>query len=286
MDPVSMVVAAANWKIRPILSDREFFQHLEQLVLEADSKGADVLVLPELAILELLYLADESHSAKEHVRFLLDYADPFEEAVQALATQTGMTIVAGSHFREYDGRVLNVSLVVDRHGDPRFQPKNVMTQWESAEWGISGSNNLVLLQNMFLSVLVCYDVEFPEACRTHAESGALVLAVPSYTETRRGHQRVRWCCQARATENQVFVAHASLVGSLGREPVPSTYGQSAIFTPSIEPFPESAILSESPINEEGLAVAELDLYALLDARNKGDVRNWNDRHASQWRLVR
>jgi predicted amidohydrolase len=136
-----------------------------------------------------------------------------------------------------------------------------------------------------LGVAVCYDIEFPACAETLTESGCLALAVPAFTETMRGFQRVRWCAQARATERQVFVLHASLVGSLNREPVPTTYGSSAILTPSVLPFPETAILAETPMNQEAVAVADLDWESLLAARESDDVRNWHDRHRGDYRLI-
>jgi len=82
------------------------------------------------------------------------------------------------------------------------------------------------------------------------------------------------------------VIHSSLVGALGREPVPSTYGSSAILAPAVRQFPANGILAETEMNEEGLIIADLDLDLLEEARNTGDVRNWHDRHASDWPLGR
>jgi predicted amidohydrolase len=64
-------------------------------------------------------------------------------------------------------------------------------------------------------------------------------------------------------ENQVFVLHASLVGDIGREPVPESYGSSAIIAPSMAPFPMEAILAETPLNEDALVVENLDIDALI-----------------------
>ena len=74
------------------------------------------------------------------------------------------------------------------------------------------------------------------------------------------------------------------VGSLGREPVPSTFGSAAIISPSHSPFPEGSVLAETRLNEEGLAVAELDFDALRESRESGDVRNWHDRSPVTWKF--
>lgn len=271
-----MTIAAINWEIRPITSLEEFLGHLRNLLQFAK---ADLIVLPELPVLELLSL----HPGVNEIDVpdvLEFYAEPYESAIQAFATENNCTVVGGSHIRKRR----NVCLIAEPERS-WFQPKNVLTQWESQEWNLGTSTGLRLSSSGQIGVTVCYDCEFPESGRVLAEAGVLIQCIPAYTETRHGFQRVRWCAQARAIENQIITVHASLVGSLGAEPVKSTYGSSAILAPSIAPFPESAILAETELNKEGIALAEVDLETLINARNEGDVRNWNDRRASDWKLM-
>jgi predicted amidohydrolase len=263
-------VAAVSWAVRPILREQDFFDHLESVVYKA---ATDLVVLPELVVLELLSLYPDASGASVP-RILESYADRYEAELNRLSRETGALIVGGSHIKDNK----NVSSV----GEEEVH-KMILTQWESTEWGLDpGSTWGPCRSNPSIGVTVCYDSEFPSSGRMLAEAGVLVHCIPAYTETQRGFQRVRWCAQARATENQVYVIHASLVGSLGREPVPSTFGSSAILTPSIEPFPVSAILDETALGEEGVATAELNFDVLLQARGEGDVRNWNDRNAYSW----
>lgn len=266
-----MKVAAINWEVRYIAQESEFISHLEQLVYEAGE--ADLIVLPELPVLELMALHPDA-ATQEIPSVLENYADRYEAELKRLERETGSRIVGGSHIRNNR----NVCLF-----DGRLQPKNILTQWEAVEWALEPGAGLY--PSGAVGVTICYDVEFPPAGRALAEAGVLVHCVPSYTETRYGHQRVRWSCLARAIENQVFVVHASLVGTLGREPVPSTYGSSAIIAPSVPPFPETAILAETALGVEGVAIAELDLDALLHCRESGDVRNWHDRDRGDWRVI-
>ncbi len=271
-----MTISAVAWEIQRINSEREFFEHLDTLLRAAK---ADLIVLPELPILELLSL--HPNIAEAVVPEVLEtYAEPFELALQNFARENQCVVVGGSHIRNRR----NVCLVAepDRCW---FQPKNVLTQWEAAEWNLDRSTGLRISTDGLIGVTVCYDCEFPESGRALAETGVLIQCIPSYTETKHGFQRVRWCAQARAIENQIITVHASLVGSLGAEPVPSTYGSSAILAPSIPPYNESAILAETELNTEGIARAEVDLATLIEARSRGDVRNWNDRAASDWKLL-
>lgn len=272
-----MRVAAINWKIRRLSSEDEFFGHLEELVELCAHGGAQLFVFPELVVLELLSLLPD-----ETPHWLARFAPAYEAALVRLATRHGVTIVGGSHFSAEAAGVFNVCAIAHPDGTLKFQPKVKLTMYERQEWAVTPGRGLTPLVDGRLGVTVCYDSEFPEAGRFLAERGVLVHCVPAFTETVRGFQRVRWACHARAVENQIFTVHTSLVGDLGREPVPSTHGSSAVIAPSIEPFPESAVLAETPLNEEAIAFADLDFGMLLQAREQGDVRNWNDRSAQDW----
>jgi predicted amidohydrolase len=123
-----------------------------------------------------------------------------------------------------------------------------------------------------LAVAVCYDVEFPELVRAAARLGAHILAVPSCTDDRQGFLRVRYCAQARAIENHMYVVHASTVGSLPMVPAVSlNYGQSAILTPSDFAFARDGILAEGIPNQETMIVAELNLETIAEVREGGTV---------------
>lgn len=275
-----MKVSAVSFRIREISSFQDFVQHIEDLVRQVSVQEANLAVLPELLTLELLHLAP---GIKEHQipSYLASFESEYLASLENLAKSYSLAIVGGSTISRNN---TNICPVVSPDGQMTFHPKNILTQWEAVEWGLNPGigNPDPCLPN--LGVLVCYDSEFPEATRLIAENGAKLLVVPSYTETQRGYQRVRWSCLARAIENQIFVAHSALVGSLGREPVAQTYGSSAILAPSIEPFPVSAILSETKFNDEDIATAPLDFGLLENARNTGDVRNWNDRNLGRWHL--
>ncbi|HMS56884.1 MAG TPA: nitrilase-related carbon-nitrogen hydrolase [Fimbriimonadaceae bacterium] len=272
--------ATVNWEIRELTSVNEFLDHLT-LLLDRCS-DANLIVLPECFSLELLSL----DPTLEGSRVPTHLAKTFESIVEVLssfARRSQAIVVGGSHFRQVPEGIHNVCPVCMPSGDVRFQAKNKLTAYEREEWGLTPGRGL---QSPFhqVGLSICYDSEFPEGPRLLAEAGMLVHCVPAYTETQRGFQRVRWCCLARAVENQTYVVHSSLVGSLGREPVPSAVGTSAVIAPSVEPFVERAVLAETGPGE-GVAVADLDLDALLAARESGDVRNWTDRDGSNWFLM-
>ncbi len=274
-----MKIAAVNWKIRPIQSASEFTDHAIELLDTCKAEGTELVVFPECFTLELLALLpnfQQSEIAKlippSSLDSIVDYCQKF-----------GMSLIAGSTFFKTESGFVNASKAIWPDGRAAIQLKIVLTQFELNEWKIEPGNSLAALPDPRFGITICYDCEFPEAGRALAESGVLCQVVPALTQDEHGFWRVRNSCLARAIENQIFVVHSSLVGSLSREPVPSAVGSSAIIAPSIEPFPDNGILAESDWNEESVAVAELDFEAIFQARESGDVRNWNDRNRGSWK---
>jgi predicted amidohydrolase len=233
-------------------------------------------------VLELLPLARDLE-AKDAAKYLVQYGEAIEGWIERISISSGLIIVGGSHFRESPEGIKNVCAVGVPGKGLFLSEKNNLTAFEKRPWRLLRGSGLARLPGK-LGVTICYDSEFPESSRVLAEDGVLVQCVPSWTETQRGFQRVRWSCLARAVENQIFVIHSSLVGELGYEPVPTTYGSSAIIAPSVEPFPVEAVLRETPINEEGVVIADLDFDMLQVARRGGEVSNWNDRTKGCWEM--
>lgn len=277
-------VAVAAWKLkiaRKVNSDSAYFNHFHELVSKAHDLGAEIVVLPELHVLELLHIEPK---LKEHnvAKYLVQYADAIEQWVARISELSGMVIVGGSHLKETPDGIKNVCAIGIPGQGITLAEKNNLTGYEKRMWGLAKGQGLVHVPDKSLGVSVCYDSEFPAGPRNLAENGMRILAVPSWTETQRGYQRVRWSSLARALENTCYVVHAALVGDLGGEPVPETYGNSAILTPSVQPFPKSCILAETPMQEEGVVSAVLDLQLLEDARRDVEVTNWADRDAGDW----
>ena len=283
METLTVRVAAVNWKLRTIRSDGQFWNHAYEFIEKANDDGAQLVVMPELFSLELLFL-EPKLCDKKTPKYLGQYWDDMINWLSRMAQNSGMAIVGGSHFQHTEDGVKNVCPIVFPDGQVFFQEKNKLTVYERSDWEIIGGRGVQPLPGR-LGVSVCYDCEFPEGARRLAEDGMLIHAVPAWTETRRGFQRVRWSSLARAIENQIFVIHSSLVGDIGKEPIPESYGSSAIIAPSMAPFPMEAVLSESKLNEDDVIVEGLDIDALYASRKEGEVTNWQDRDPSSWELL-
>ena len=104
-----------------------------------------------------------------------------------------------------------------------------------------------------------------------AEAGADLILVPSATDDKQGFWRVRYSCHARAIENQVYVVHAALVGSLPVRFLEQSVGRSGIITPCDLPFPPGGVLADGDWNQGMAVIGEVDLGLLEAVRTGGCV---------------
>ena len=171
-------------------------------------------------------------------------------------------------------RIYNRSFLFSPHGDHAWQDKLHMTRWEAEDWDIAKGDRLRVFQTELgpLAINICYDVEFPELARAAARAGCYLLIAPSCTDDRQGYLRVRYCAQARAIENTMYVAHACTVGSLPMVPAVSlNYGSASILTPSDFPFARDGILADGNINQEMLVIGDGNIEKIKEARADGTV---------------
>ena len=191
-----------------------------------------------------------------------------------------INIVTGS-LPEYDGEKLyNVSFLCRRDGTWEAQYKLHITPDEAEYWGLQGGEGLRVFNTDIgrIGILICFDVEFPELGRILADMGMQILLVPFWADTKNAYLRIRRCAQARAIENECYVAISGSVGNLPKvENMDIQYSQSAIFTPSDFAFPHDAVAAEATVNTEMTLLADIDLDLLRELRKHGSVRNLDSR---------
>ena len=274
-------VASLQYYIRPVRTFDQFRDQVEALVETARDYKCHLLVFPEYFTVQLLTLGDVKRPIEEQIRTLADQSPHFIELMRALARKSRMNIVAGTIPVRDDGHgpVFNQCHIFSPNGEIGIQRKLHMTRFETEEWNVSAGSCLRAFDTNLgrIAVTICYDVEFPELARAAASHGAQILIVPSCTDDRQGYMRVRYCAQARAIENQVYVIQASTVGSLPMVPAVSlNYGQAAILTPSDFAFSRDGILAEGIPNQESMVIGELNLQTIKDSRSSGTVLPLHD----------
>ncbi len=280
-------ICTVQYRLRAISSFDDFAEQCEYFVDVASGYKSDFVVFPEIFTLQLLsFLPNERPGVA--VRKLAAFTPQYLDLFQGLAIKYAVNIVGGSHYTEEDNVIYNVAYLFKRDGGLERQYKLHITPNERLWWGVQPGQELSVFDTDRgkVSIQICYDVEFPELARLATERGAQILFVPFCTDNRQGYLRVRYCAQARAVENQIYVITSGCTGNL-----PSVgnldinYSQSAIFTPSDFPFATDAIAGECQANLETVVVADVDLELLRRNRLGGTVRNWADRRTDLYQVV-
>jgi predicted amidohydrolase/GNAT superfamily N-acetyltransferase len=271
--PRRVRIAAVQYLLRPIASFADFAHQVEFFVRSAKDYKAHFILFPEFFTMQLLSYINEPAPAMA-VRRLARMAPQYEELFIRLAKETGIYIIGGTHPVIQRGKVFNAAHLFTPNGQVFRQKKVHLTPTESGPYQFSRGHGLYLYHTDFgnIAILICYDIEFPEVARVMAEAGAEILFVPSCTDGREGFCRVRYCAQARAIENQIYVAVTGTVGNLPLVPyMAANYGQAAILTPSDYFFARDGIAAEGTINQEQIIFADVDLDLLDEQRVNGSV---------------
>jgi len=272
-------IGLIQWQMRPYNTLEELLEHVEYFVDAISDYKSDFAVLPELFNAPLMG-AFNHLPGHEAIKELAQFTKPLVAALSKIAISYNVNIIGGSMPELIDGVLYNSSYFLHRNGKIDSYQKIHPTPSEEYEWGMKGGNKLQIIESDMgkVGVLVCYDVEFPELGRLLADEGMQILFVPFLTDTQNSYNRVRICAQARAVENECYVAIAGCVGNLPKvHNMDLQFAQSAVFTPSDFAFPVNAIKAEASPNTETILVSDVDLSLLKDLHEYGGVTNLKDR---------
>lgn len=280
-------VSAVQYQMRPIKSFEEFEKHCEFFIDTASDYRSDFVVFPEMITVQLLSFLPEKNPG-ESIRQLSNYTSQYEALFTRLSIKYNINIIAGSHLTVENDNLYNISYLFRRDGTFDKQYKIHITPSEKKWWGVKSGDKIKVFNTDKgkIAILICYDCEFPELARIAVSKGAKMIFVPFNTDDRRAYLRVRYCAQARAIENQVYVVITGCIGNLPDvENSDVHFSQSAIFTPSDVEFHREAIASEATQNTEMLIYQDLDLNMLKRNREMGSVQTWNDRAQGFYQLT-
>ncbi len=213
------------------------------LAAQAAAQGADLLLLPELWATG--YDLDRSD----------EYAAPLDAGhfalMAGLAQTHGLYVVGTALEANPRGRPYNTAALYGPDGDLRGAYRKVhlwaplgevehMTPGEALPafdlpWGR-------------VALAICYDLRFPELWRRYADAGAQLILIPAEWPTRRV-EHWRLLLQARAVENQLFVAGCNRAGA-------GADGEFGGHSAVVDPWAQRRV-EAGP--EPGLFVTSLDL---------------------------
>jgi len=275
-----------QWQMRPFKDFEALCEQVEFFVDAASGYKSDFILFPEFFHAPLM--AEYNHlNEAEAIRGLAKYTGQLKKKFAELAVAYNANIVTGSFPDLRNGKLYNIGYLCHRNGKVEEYQKIHITPGEREAWGLVGGNLLKTYDTDCgkIGVLICYDVEFPELPRLLADDGMDILFVPFLTDTQNAYTRVRHCAQARAIENECFVAIAGSVGNLPKvNNMDIQYAQSAVFTPCDFAFPTNGIKAEATANTEMTLICDVDLQLLKELNHKGSVTNLRDRRKDLYRM--
>lgn len=279
-------LGVVQWQNRPAVSLDTVLDQAEYFIDTVSDYGSDFILFPEFFNAALMVKFNDLSPA-EAMRQLAAYTDPIVKKMREFAVSYNVNIIAGSMPLLEDGNLYNVAWYLGRDGKIESARKLHITPSERECYGMIGGDSLLAIDTDCgkIGILICYDVEFPELPRLLRDQGAEILFVPFMTDLQNGYNRVRFCAQARAIENECFVVIGGSVGNLPRvDNMDIQYSQSAVFSPSDFAFPNNGIVAEATPNTEMVLIADVDMDLLKDLHNKGSVTNLKDRRADLYSL--
>jgi 5-aminopentanamidase len=180
---------------------------------QAAGAGAGIIVLPELT--PSGYVFDNLAEA----RALAEPADgPTVTGWAQQAARRGVLVIGGFDELGADGQLYNSAALIGPDGVLAIYRKAHLWDAES-DFFVPGSEPPPVVATEFgrISVMICYDVEFPEWVRRPALAGADLLAVPTNWPAEAvppgERANVVTNVQAAAYHNHMFVAAACRVGA-------------------------------------------------------------------------
>lgn len=277
-----------QWQMRLYKDLNEVMQQVEYFVDAVSGYRSDFALFPEFFNAPLM--SEYNHlSEPEAIRELAKYTSEVVKRFSELAITYNINIITGSMPEMVNSELFNVGYLCKRDGGVERFEKLHVTPDEAKVWGLQGGKHLQTFETDCgkIGILICYDVEFPELGRLLAEEGMDILFVPFLTDTQNGYSRVRNCAQARAIENECYVAIAGSVGNLPKvHNMDIQYAQSMVFTPCDFAFPTNGIKAEATPNTEMILIADVDIDMLRELNQFGSVRNMKDRRLDIYSLTK
>src|SRR5437762_656767 len=230
-------------------------QKMRDFCGRAKQEGVDLIVFPEAA--------DTGYS----MPVIRQEAKPWSEgavpALQEMAKEFALTIVSGVSERAGD-RIYNSQVFIDARGEIAASYRKthlfVLPPNDESTCYAPGDKFVSVDTGAFrFGLAICYDIRFPEVCRTLAlEHGANVLLVSSaWPIPRVAHLRA--LAIARAIENQSYLV---LANRTGVDAGVTCCGTSAIIDPS------GVVLASASGDREELLTADISAEEIAAVRNK------------------
>ena len=188
-------------------SPAERLQRLDRM-LDAHSGRLDLVICPELVL--------SGYNVGDKIRQLAEpQGGQSMQAAAKLATKHGTALIYGYPER-VGGVIYNAASCIDREGRTiaHHRKLRLPNAFEKSHFVTGDAYTLFELHGWSIAILVCYDVEFPEAVRACAARGAQLVVAPTALKKEWAFV-ARSMIPTRAFENRFFVAYANYCGTEG-----------------------------------------------------------------------
>ena len=222
--------------------------HVAPMIAKAAADGARLIVLAEMFATGFSMLPEQVGE---------DEGGSSEQFLLAQAAQHDAYLVASIAQRGGDGRYRNNAIVAAPDGSVRryakIHPFSYSGEHKHYE---AGTEHLTVnVDDVRMSVFVCYDLRFADEFWVLAEGTDLYVVVANWPEARREHWRA--LLRARAIENQAYVVG---VNRVGQDMYLDYLGDSAVIEPSGQALVEC-------IGGEGVHTVDIDRATVTHTRN-------------------
>jgi omega-amidase len=241
-------------------------QRVVAMIAEAVEGGAELVVLPEM------------WKSGYDFANLAKHVEPINGATANFLSEQakthGVFLVGGSFTLQEEGKVYNTSLTFNPQGEQinRYSKLHLIGLMQEDKYLAAGTDyQPFLIGDTLASVIICYDLRFPELIRTYAVEGASILFVPAEWPIQR---EAHWLAllRARAIENQMYVVGANTTGENEND---RFNGNSIIYDPWGEVVAQAG-------SEEQILFADLALEKVAEVRKSVPV--FQDRVPHRYRL--
>jgi predicted amidohydrolase len=257
---MAVTTRVAAWQCSPGPGDvAGNLRRLDAACASAAERGAEVLVTPEM------FISGYGITPAEVRRLAEEPGGPTETAVAEIARRHRLAIVyghperapgprgseaRGSEARGSEDGVYNAATMIGADGVVRGRHRKVhlFGDLDRSLFAANGERPSTFdFDGSRVGMLICYDVEFPEAVRSLAVGGARAIFVP--TANMAGCDEVQeFLVRARACENNCAVVYANYCGA---DDVFEYNGLSMICGPRGE------VLAQADAKGEELVIADL-----------------------------
>lgn len=182
---------------------------IETAMATAAAEGVDLVITPEMST--------TGYNVSDGYASTAEGGDgPINQRMAELCRKHGVALIYGYPERT-DGTLYNTATVRDAEGTElaRYRKTHLFGGFETKHF--TPADDLVVqfdLHGLRCGIVVCYDVEFPEVVRAHADAGTALLLVPTALMTPFTFVAEQ-VVPVRAYENELCLVYANRCGREG-----------------------------------------------------------------------